>query len=99
MNLPCISGMDEEQLKKHNEILKKMLERFNKNYIYQLKGDVFESYFCEKGITMNTYYGKLKDVELSELELSMICDGGFNYFGGQSVILPDKSFKVIIYID
>ena len=47
------------------------------------------------------YYGVLltKYKYLTPIELAMICDGGFNHFGGNSNINPDGSFGVTIYTD
>lgn len=62
--------------------------------------------FCEggtydrkSGYAQVTYRGTLKeDVELTELELSMICDNGYGHFGGSSSIYK-RDFTVVIYVD
>jgi len=44
-----------------------------------------------------------KDVEIDELGLAMMCDGGYNYFGGHSVIYNHedgkRTFDVEIWFD
>ena len=50
------------------------------------------------------WHGKLKDdVEIDELGLSMMCDGGYSYFGGHSIIRTaedgSRTFDVEIWFD
>lgn len=52
----------------------------------------------------HNFYGTLKkDVEICELGLSMMADGGYSYFGGHSRIIehPDgrRTFSVEIWFD
>ena len=62
--------------------------------------------FCDGDYTVQNRYatkvyrGKLKeDVEVTALELAIICDDGYSFFGGSSNIGRDKSFVVEIWID
>lgn len=57
-------------------------------------------YTVEKRYARDVYRGKLKaDIEITELELSMICDNGYSYFGGSSTIYKDRTFSVEIWTD
>ena len=67
---------------------------------------LFSDYVIEKCFTVTPirgwykYAGFIKDgIDLTELELSMICYGGFGHSGGTSTIRPDRSFTVEIYTD
>lgn len=46
------------------------------------------------------YSGYLKDEysDLSALDVAMLCDGGFNWFGGSSELIGNN-FNVTVYID
>jgi hypothetical protein len=62
--------------------------------------EMFEDYQINPSYAQTTYTGRIKDgIELTELELSMICDNGFSHFGGSSTIHPDRTFVVEIYTD
>ena len=64
------------------------------------KDELFEDYKDVSSYARRTHTGKIKDgMELTELEVSMICDGGYSHFGGSSTIYSDKTFKVEIYTD
>lgn len=61
---------------------------------------ITETYTTTRGYGCKTVVGKLKEgIDINELELSMLVDNGFWYFGGTSIIYPDKSFCVTVYID
>lgn len=86
----------------YNEIFQNLKEKYGKGKFKILN----LSDFCEgdyertSGYARATYRGKLKeDVQLTELELSMICDNGYSHFGGSSNIGKDKTFTVAIYTD
>ena len=60
---------------------------------------IFDDYRDVSSYARRTKTGKIKDgITLSELELSMVCDGGYSHFGGSSSI-NGRSFKVVIYTD
>jgi hypothetical protein len=62
--------------------------------------ELFENYKFKSKYAENVHTGKIKEgIELTELELSMICDGGFSHFGGSSSIYGDRTFTVTIYTD
>lgn len=76
-------------------------ERFplTKIGLFDIKA-IFDKFEEKPDYAHTTYVGKIKDdVELTELELSMICDNGYMHFGGKSTIRPDKTFEVVIYTD
>lgn len=64
------------------------------------KTELFEDYGYKSSYAKARHTEKIKDgMELTELELSMICDDGYSHFGGSSTIYSDKTFKVEIYTD
>ena len=86
----------------YEEVLKNLREKYGKGEFKSL----YLADFCDgdysrvSGYAKVTYSGKLKDdVELTALELSMICDDGYSHFGGRSNIYDDKKFTVMIYTD
>ncbi|BDH62144.1 hypothetical protein MTP04_22740 [Lysinibacillus sp. PLM2] len=83
------------------EIKKELLSRFNVESISEITNmSVCETFSCRNGYGTNTYTGKLKDdVVVSEIELAMIIDNGYSFFGGSSTINSDKTFKVEIWFD
>ena len=85
---------DKHLFKEYNNTYNNLLKRLkDKDSIYE-KYDVITSY------ARKTHVGKLKgEVEISELELSMLCDGGFHHYGGKSIINDDGTFEVAIYTD
>jgi len=96
MNLR-LKGVFENQ-EGYAEVLKNLKKRFNVDGLHEIK--VFEEYGRDSGYSIDTHYGKLKDgVELTELELAMICDRGYAFFGGSSTINADGKFAVQIYTD
>jgi hypothetical protein len=87
----------------YEEIWNNLRERFGKGESKRLDlRDICEDgkYSVENRYATTVYRGKLKEgIDITELELSMICDNGYSYFGGSSVIHPDRTFTVEIWID
>ena len=56
--------------------------------------------FVNRGYTKADYTGYLKEeyLDLSALDVAMLCDGGFNWFGGSSELIGNN-FNVTVYID
>jgi hypothetical protein len=81
-------------------VKEQILKRFGVDNIRELRlGDLCEDWAFHHGYGTNTYTGKLKDsVTVSELEIAMICDHGYSFFGGSSSI-SGKNFKVEIWFD
>lgn len=106
MNLKCILELDDEKIKEYNSIFENLKEKYGvgeyKNFIKNTdcENSLFEEYRIESKYSRKIYTGKIKEgIELTELELSMICDNGFSYFGGSSIIRKDRTFRVEIFID
>ena len=108
MNLRCIWDIenDENLLLKYREILKNLKDRYgtgdSKNFhkYDSQENSLFEDYKCTPGYAHCIHTGKIKEgINLNELELSMICDDGFSYFGGYSNISSNGTFTVKIYTD
>lgn len=78
-----------------------LIERFEVEKMYDLKlADICESQNKHSGYGTHTYTGVLKeDIEVSELELAIICDSGYSFFGGSSKIDSSRNFKVEIWFD
>lgn len=87
----------------YKEIFNNLKEKYGKGEFRNLNiKDFCENEECSRhsGYAKVTYTGKLKEyVELTELELSMICDNGYSHFGGSSFIDRDRGFSVTIYTD
>lgn len=67
---------------------------------FDLRNDLFDNYKYKSGYVKATHTGRIKEgIELNELELSMVCDGGFSHFGEDSTINQDRTFRVVIYTD
>ncbi len=101
MRLPNVLFINDEQENEINKIFKSLTEKYkrldNGSFV---KNDIFDYYDINHEYGQNVHNGKIKEnITLSELELSLICDGGFRFFGGISEINKDKTFKVIIWID
>jgi hypothetical protein len=77
-----------------------LMKRFGVDDIRELRlSDLCEDWACHHGYGTNTYTGILKEgVSVSELELAMICDHGYSFFGGNSTI-SGRNFKVEIWFD
>lgn len=78
-----------------------LLEKFNVDSLYKVDtGKVFSEFTSQPGHAHCMYSGVLgEEIELTELELAMICDGGYSFFGGFSTIHSDGTFVVKIYTD
>lgn len=85
----------------HEKVKKELLDRFGVNTLHEINRDeIFESTSSSSRYSTRTHSGKLKEgVELTELELAMILDGGYYWFGGDSTIYDNGSFRVNIYTD
>ena len=82
-------------------VKKNLLSRFNVESISDIgRLSICEECHTHHGYGTNTFTGKLKDdIEVSELELAMIIDRGYSFFGGSSQINADRTFKVEIWFD
>lgn len=91
----------EKGVNDYPKVKESLLKRFGVKSMYDIRLNNFcEDYSKDSGYGTHVYYGKLKDdVKVSELELAMICDNGYSFFGGSSVIDADKKFKVEIWFD
>ena len=109
MNLQCIFTVEgnEELEAEYQAIYGKLKEEYQ---IEQVVGiarfdgfdydRIFKTKRISHGYAQNTHSGTLNEgIELTELELSMIVDNGYSYFGGSSIIGEGGLFKVIIYTD
>lgn len=86
----------------YKDILKNLREKYGRgNYGALYVGDICEgSCSVENRYGTKVYSGKLKDgIDITPLELSMMCDNGFSYFGGSSSISEKRNFRVEIWID
>ncbi len=102
MELRCIFDVERnKELKdKYEKICDDLRKRFHAKSFYDVRKQVFEEHHDMPSYARNTHTGKIKDgVKLSELEVAMICDGGYSHFGGSSVIGTDGTFRVVIYTD
>lgn len=73
-------------------------ERFNR--YKQLNKDDIEIETVSLGYAHTDYKGKIKNKELSELDILLLCDGGNTCFGGEVNISSDKSsFSATVYTD
>ena len=74
----------------------------NKRYeqYKQLNRDYIEIESAKIGYMQNTYYGKIKNKELTPLDILLICDDGNTCFGGEVSVDSDKSkFTAVVYTD
>ena len=89
-----------EKLEEYKNIFSQLKEKLGNEDIRIYREKLLSRCDWTPSYARATYTGKIKEgIELTELELSMICDNGFSHFGGNSVINPDRTFKVIIYKD
>ena len=85
---------DKHLYRKYNNIYNNLLKTLKG------KGSIYEEYDVITSYARKTHVGKIKNgINISELELSMLCDGGFYHYGGKSTINEDGTFEVIIYTD
>lgn len=99
MKLDCIWDTD-KGTNNYPAVQQALLERFEATSLYDLRKQVFEEHQNSSGYAKNTHTGKLKKgVALSELELAMICDAGYSFFGGTSSLNGDGTFTVVIWTD
>ena len=104
MGLKCIYDVEKnsELLADYKRIYSELKEKYGKGEFkrFDKYNELFENYKDVSTYARRTHTGKIKDgIELTELELSMICDNGFSHFGGSSNINSDKTFTVVIYTD
>ncbi|MCF7618520.1 hypothetical protein [Bacillus sonorensis] len=73
--------------KEYESVLKNLREKYGRGKFNTLQIDDFcENYHIENCYAANVYTGKLKkDMDISELELSMVCDNGYNYRWDNSI--------------
>ena len=101
MNLTAVVALTETQDKEYRKTYTELKSRLgtNKAGYFDTKG-LFEDYTLQTGYARKTHRGRLKPgVELTELELSMVCDDGYSHFGGSGTISKDRTFCVVIYTD
>jgi hypothetical protein len=98
-----LDSIHETEAGKNNypEIEKSLLERLGVESLYDIRWeDIFESCYSHGGYATHTYTGVLKEgIEINEVELAMILDRGYSFFGGSSHISSDRSFEVKIWVD
>ncbi|MGG6437402.1 hypothetical protein ABET52_06040 [Saccharococcus caldoxylosilyticus] len=98
-----LDSIHETEAGKNNypQIKESLLKRFGVESLYDIRWkDIFESCYSHGGYATHTYTGVLKEgVEINEIELAMILDRGYSFFGGESSISEDRSFKVKIWVD
>lgn len=100
MKLACIFEIDGDEEKKYRKICDDLVKKFGCKNLYDVCHKTLEEHSILSRYAMNVHTGKIKDgIQLTELELSMICDGGFSHFGGSSNIYADGTFRVEIYTD
>jgi hypothetical protein len=108
-SLRAICGHSEESEKEYKNVFENLKKKLFERGISKSE-DSFPGLTacCEKGEYSSTkgyaqkgYDGYLKKelLDLSELEVAMICDGGYSWFGGSSKIDENGRFHVTIYID
>lgn len=97
--LTSITRLTEEQYERNCTIYKKLHEKYPG--IHGTNSKYFSRFTSRPGYAHYMYEGQMTDalVDITPLELSMVCDGGFSYFGGSVTINPSGSFTVKIYID
>lgn len=88
---------------RYKEVKEELLKRYNMNTISALRSDFYKTNGYESGkrYGTNTYHGEItveKYKDLTELELAMILDCGYSFFGGHSRIVNNK-FNIEIWID
>ncbi|GAB2558377.1 hypothetical protein [Gracilibacillus alcaliphilus] len=95
-----LSGVFDNQ-NGYAEVEKDLKERFSVEYLSELgQLKVFDDFEVKPGYAHCMYHGKLKEgVVLTELEIAMICDSGYSFFGGHSNLYGDGRFEVKIWTD
>ena len=105
MKLKAICELSEEEIKSNTKVFENLIKKYadENGCLYNSnpeKSKLFSDFIITPGYAHCMYRGKFKEgVKVSELELSMLCDGGFSYFGGYSNIYADGTFVVKIYTD
>lgn len=97
MNLISVFGNQ----KGYAEVRESLEARFKVKSLYEIdRKTLFDEFESIPGYAHCMYHGKIKEgVELTELELAMICDRGHSFFGGYSHIYKNRTFAVKIYTD
>lgn len=99
MQLTPIYNLDSTQHEEHAAIWDALKQKYGIDGKID-QHDLFGLYFTERSGGTLIHIGQIKDgIELNELELAMICNNGFSYFGGWSHIYPDRTFRVEIYTE
>ncbi len=85
----------------YSDVKENLKDFFKVSSLYDIdRNDVFEEIKSIPGYAHCMYHGQLKQgVRLTELEVAMICDSGYSFFGGYSHIYDDGTFAVKIYTD
>ena len=95
MYLNPITGLTEGQWQENQAIYESLGERGLLN-----PSKAFATFNRSSSYARHNFSGKLAEgVELTELEIAMICDNGFSWFGGSSTLKPDGTFHVTVYFD
>lgn len=65
------------------------------------RSDIIRDITMTMGNGTKKYYGSIpKDLDVNELQLAMLCFGGYSWFGGSSSInYKEKKFVVEIFYD
>lgn len=91
---------DEKLHEEYRTTFENLIKKYNVKSGYDLRPLLIEHHSNKSSYARNTHTGRIKDgIELTELELSMVCDNGFSHFGGSSVLRSDRYFVVEIYTD
>jgi hypothetical protein len=99
MNLQPITELDPQTHEEHAEMWDAIKTTYGDENGNVDADELFGLYLCEKFSTTEVHTGIIPDgMELTELELAMICDNGFTN-GGKSHIYPDNGFRVEIYTE
>lgn len=104
MQLKCIFDVEksEEITTRYREIYANLKEKYGcgEHKSFDKYSGLFEDYKSRSQYARMIHTGKVKEgIELTELELSMVCDDGYSHFGGSSCIQSDRTFKVEICTD
>lgn len=77
-------------------------EALNKKYVpvHKMRRKIFKDLNTRRGYSHVIYHGKLnKDVDITPLELAMILDRGYSWFGGSVSLEENGNFICEIYTD
>lgn len=91
---------DKEKMEWYKNLCLNLKKKYGCQYLGDIKEKVLEKHNIIHRHGDVIHKGKLKDGnDFTEIELSIICEGGFYHLGGESKITSDGSFEVKIYTD